>query len=96
MRELARCIAWTLALGAAALLLAAFAGAGLAQADGVWAWAVMLVYSPSYLLGHWWGNGQPPATVLSAFDAAVFGAQFLYFFLITGGVRYLHRKRSRA
>jgi hypothetical protein len=95
MRELTRCIAWTLALGAAALLLAAFAGVGLAQVDGVWAWAVLLVYSPFYLLGHVFGSGKPFSPGWPAFDAAVFGTQFLYFFAITAGVRYLHRKRTR-
>ena len=95
MRELTRCIAWTLALGAVALLLAAFAGIGLAQADGVWAWAVLLVYSPFYLLGHAFGTESSHSLALSNFDAAVFGAQFLYFFVITAGVRYLHRKRAR-
>jgi hypothetical protein len=94
MRELTRCIAWTLAIGAAALLLAAFAGVGLAQADGLWAWAVLLVYSPFYLLGHAFGSAKFSSS-LSGFDAAVFGAQFLYFFVITAGVRYLHRKRTR-
>jgi hypothetical protein len=95
MRELTRCIAWTLAIGAAALLLAAFAGVGLAQADGVWAWAVLLVYSPFYLLGHVFNGEKVASPALSGFDAAVFGAQFLYFFVITAGVRYLHRKRTR-
>jgi hypothetical protein len=95
MRELTRCIAWTLALGAAALLLAAFAGVGLAQVDGVWAWAVLLVYSPFYLLGHVFGSGKPFSPGWPAVDAAVFGTQFLYFFAITAGVRYLHRKRTR-
>jgi hypothetical protein len=95
MRELTRCIAWTLALGAAALLLAAFAGIGLAQVDGAWAWAVLLVYSPFYLLGHVFGSGKPFSPGWPAFDAAVFGTQFLYFFAITAGVRYLHRKRTR-
>ena len=94
MRELTRCIAWTLAIGAAALLLAGFAGMGLAQADGVWAWAVLLVYSPFYLMGHVFSSEKAASAVLSGFDAAVFGAQFLYFFVITAGVRYLYRKRT--
>ena len=95
MRELTRCIAWALAIGTAALLLAAFAEAGLAQADGVWAWAVLLVYSPFYLLGHAFIGERAASPALSWFDAAVFGAQFLYFLLITAGVRYLHRKLAR-
>jgi hypothetical protein len=92
MRELARCIAWALAVGAAALAVAAFAGTGLAQADGVWAWAVLLVYSPFYLLGHVFGAENSHSPRLSAFDAAVFGAQFLYFLAIVAGVRYAFRK----
>jgi hypothetical protein len=95
MRELTRCIAWTLAIGAAALLLAAFAGRGLAQADGAWAWAVLLIYSPFYLLGHAFSGEHPSPLALSSFDAAVFGAQFIYFFLITAAARYLHRKSAR-
>jgi len=95
VRELTRCIAWSLAIGTAALLLAAFAEAGLAQADGVWAWAVLLVYSPFYLLGHVFSGEGAASPALSGFDAAVFGAQFLYFLVITAAVRYLHRKRAR-
>jgi len=93
MRELARCIVWAIALGAPALLVAAFASMGLAQADGLAAWVVFLVYSPFYLLGHAFSadSGDPlPAT---AFEAAVFAAQFLYFFVIVAVVRYLYRKR---
>ena len=95
MRELTRCIAWTLAIGAAALLLAAFAGVGLAHADGVWAWVVLLVYTPFYLLGHAFSAQKSWSPGLSGFDAAVFGAQFLYFLVITAGVRYLYRKKAR-
>ena len=95
MRELTRCIAWALAVGTVALLLAAFAEGGLAQADGMWAWAVLLVYSPFYLLGDVFSGERAASPALSGFDAAVFGAQFLYFLVITAGVRYLHRKRSR-
>ena len=95
MRELARCIAWALALGAAALLVAAFASFGLAQVDGVWAWAVLLVYSPFYLLGYVFGADISYSTGLSAFDAAVFGGQFLYFLAIVAGVRLASRKSAR-
>ena len=88
-------MAWTLALGAAALLLAAFAGIGLAQAEGLYAWAVLLVYSPFYLLGHAFAMQGSHEAGLSAFDGFVFGAQFLYFLAIVAGVRYLYRKRPR-
>jgi hypothetical protein len=95
MRELARCIAWALALGAVALIVAAFASFGLAQVDGVWAWAVLLVYSPFYLLGHVFGADISYSAGLSAFDAAVFGGQFLYFLVIVAGVRFALCKNWR-
>jgi hypothetical protein len=82
-------------VGAAALLLAAFAGRGLAQADGVSAWAVFLIYSPFYLLGHVFGADHSHSAGLSRWDAAVFASQFLYFFVLTAAVRYLYRKRAR-
>jgi hypothetical protein len=95
VRELTRCIAWTLALGAAALLVAAFAGRGLAHADGMAAWAVFLIYSPFYLLGHAFGTDSSHSPGVSAFDAAAFGAQFLYFFALVAGVRFFYRRRTR-
>jgi hypothetical protein len=95
MRELARCIAWALALGAAALVAAAFAGFGLAQVDGAWAWAVLLVYSPFYLLGYVFGADTSYSTGLSPFDAAVFGGQFLYFLVIVASVRFALGKNRR-
>ena len=85
MRELARCIAWTIGLGAPALLVAAFASTGLAQADGVGAWLVFLVYSPFYLLGHAFSPDSNHSLPDSAFDAVVFAAQFAYFFVIVAG-----------
>jgi hypothetical protein len=84
-----------MAVGAPALLVAAFAGVGLAQADGAWAWLVFLVYSPFYLLGHAF-SAEAHSWPDSAQDAAVFAAQFLYFLLIVAGVRYLGRRRRRA
>jgi hypothetical protein len=95
MRELAKCIAWTIAFGAPALVAAAFAGGGLAQADGIWALIVFLVYSPFYLLGHAFSpDAAQTALPESTFDAAVFVAQFLYFFMVVAAVRYFHRKRA--
>lgn len=90
MRELTRCIAWTVGLGALALLFAAFAAKGLAQVDGPWAWLVFLLYSPFYLLGHAFSSSERQLAD-STFEAAVFAAQFLYFLAIVAGVRYLHR-----
>ena len=95
MRELARCIAWALALGAVALVVAAFTSIGLAQANGLWVWAVLLVYWPFYLLGYVVGAETSYSPGLSAFDAAVFGAQFLYFLAIVAGVRFAVRKSGR-
>lgn len=94
MRELTRCIMWAIALGAPALLLAALAGVGLAQVDGPWAWVVFLVYAPFYLLGHAFSPESSNALPDSAFEAAVFAAQFFYFLAIVWGVRFLRRRRS--
>ena len=95
MRELARCIAWALALGTAALVVAGFTSFGLAQADGVWVWAVLLVYSPFYLLGYVFGADTSYSAGLSAFDAAVFCGQFLYFLAIVAGVRFAFCRKWR-
>lgn len=94
MRELTRCIAWAMALGAPALLLAALAGVGLAQADGMWAWLVLLVYSPFYLLGHAFSADLAGSSADPAFEAAAFSAQFLYFLAIVAGARYLYRRKA--
>lgn len=85
---------WAVGLGALALLLAAFGSIGLAQADGLLAVAILLLYSPFYLLGHAFS---PDAAGLSdaGFDASVFAAQFIYFLSIVATVRYLHRNRKR-
>lgn len=95
MRELARCIAWAIGLGTPALVVAAFGGAGLAQADGWWAWLVFVVYSPFYLLGHAFSAESASSLPDSSFDAVVFAAQFLYFLLAVAAVRYVHRLASR-
>ena len=95
MRELARCIVWAIALGALALLLAAFGHIGLAQADGVLAWAVFAVYSPFYLLGHAFSADAAPWSD-SGLDAAVFAAQFLYFLLIVATARVVYRKSGKS
>jgi hypothetical protein len=94
MRELARCIVWAVGLGALALLLAAFGRVGLAQADGVLAWAVFLVYSPFYLLGHAFSSDAQGLSE-TGFNATVFAAQFAYFLLIVAAARFLHRRRAR-
>lgn len=88
MREAARCIAWTLAIGACALAFALFASGGLEQADGPGAWLLLAVYAPYYALVHARLNW-PEA----AFIVAVFAAQFLWFFLGVVAVRRLMRRR---
>ena len=90
MRELARCLVWTLALGAVALLLALFHGVGLAHADGPWAWVLLLVFWPHYLLAAVRGAGPGPANA-----PALFAAQFVYFLAVVFAVRRLRRGKSR-
>lgn len=94
MRELARCVVWATGLGALALLLAAFGRVGLAQADGALAWAVFLLYSPFYLLGHAF-SADPESLSDTGFNATVFAAQFVYFLLIVATVRFVYRRRAR-
>lgn len=79
-----------------ALLLAAFASKGLAQADGPLAWLVFVVYWPFYLLGHAFSSDSSDLVPDSGFEAAVFAAQFLYFLTIVAAVRYLSRGRLPA
>ena len=64
LRELTRCIAWALALGALALFPAMFTTAGLAQAEGPWAWLVLAA------------EGWREAVAMPV----AFAAQFAYFF----------------
>ena len=92
MRELNRCIAWAAGLGAAALLLALFAGAGLAQTDGLWAWAVLAAYAPFYLLGHTFSPDPALAAPEPAFLALAVAAQFAYFACIVAVARYVYRR----
>ncbi|AMO24230.1 hypothetical protein GCM10027034_15680 [Ramlibacter solisilvae] len=87
MRELARCLAWTLALGALALLLAMLPGAGLEHADGPWAWGLLLAFWPHYLLGPGQGAGSGALHV-----AAIFGAQFAWFLAVVAAMRRLRRR----
>jgi hypothetical protein len=89
MRELTRCLAWTLALGAVALLLAMFHSVGLAHADGPWVWLLLLLFWPQYVLG------APGASAGSIYLPAVFVAQFAYFLALVAAVRRLSRGKSR-
>jgi hypothetical protein len=88
VREAARCIAWTLAIGACALAFALFGSGGLEQAEGPAAWLLLAVYAPYYALVHarlaW-----PDAALM----VAVFAAQFLWFLLGVVAVRRLLRRR---
>jgi hypothetical protein len=90
MRELARCLAWTLALGALALLVAMFHGAGLAHTDGPWAWFLLLLFWPHYLLGY--GHDASPQ---SLYLPVVFAAQSGYFLTLVAAVRRLRRGKAR-
>jgi hypothetical protein len=89
MRETARCIAWTLALGALALLFAMFGGSGLEHADGPRAWLLFIVYAPYYLLMD--RAGLPDALLAGA----VFLAQFAYFLAAVAFLRSLARGKAR-
>ncbi len=91
MRELARCISWTLAFGAIALLIAMFTSVGLAQSEGPLSWLVFVVYSPYYLMSHALGPEAAQARMNAAFMPMVFGVQFLYFFVLVVTVRRLTR-----
>jgi hypothetical protein len=93
MREFARCLAWALAVGAVALLLAVFAGRGLAQADGALAWLVLAIYAPFYFLGHAFSGGSASGLTEASLDAAVFAAQFAYFLFFVFALRYAWRRR---
>ena len=88
MREAARCIAWTLAIGACAMAFALFASGGLEQAEGPGAWGLLFVYAPYYALVHarlhW-----PEAALM----VAVFATQFLWFLLGVVAVRRVLRRR---
>jgi hypothetical protein len=95
MRELARCISWTLAVGAVALLVAMFTSVGIAQSDGPLAWLVFAVYSPFYLVSHVLGPDPSQARLNALFIPSAFAAQFLYFFVFVAASRYLSRKSGR-
>jgi hypothetical protein len=91
MREFARCIAWTLALGTAALLFAMFGGGGLEHADGPQAWVLFSIYAPYYLLDHGTAPHWPGPLVM----VAAFLAQFAYFLAAVAIVRSLARGKVR-
>jgi hypothetical protein len=90
MREFARCIAWTLALGTVALLFAMFGG-GLEHADGPHAWILFSIYAPFYVLGHGLAPYWPEPLVL----VAAFLAQFAYLLAVVALMRLLARGKSR-
>jgi hypothetical protein len=91
MREFARCIAWTLALGTLALLFAMFGGSGLEHADGPRAWVLFSIYGPYYLLDHGTSPHWPEPLVL----VAALLAQFSYFLVAVAIVRSLARGKAR-
>lgn len=95
MREISKCIAWALGMGAVALLAAACSGNGPAQMDGVSAWLVFLVYAPCYLLGQVFVPEFSAQTPGTSFMAQAVAAQFLYFFLVAAALRLWLRKRRR-
>ena len=95
MRELTRCIAWTLGLGALLLLAAVMTGVGLAQMDGALAWLVFAMYAPFYLLGHTLGTQLSDSVHDPLFLAAAMAAQFMYVLFIVACVRAFARARAR-
>ncbi|HSH89312.1 MAG TPA: hypothetical protein VK996_04970 [Ramlibacter sp.] len=95
MRELTRCIVWTLCLGALALVIAAVMDIGVAQTEGASSWLILAVYAPFYLLGHAF-HADPSGWLHDpAFLAATIAVQFFYFLALVGATRYLYRGRSR-
>jgi hypothetical protein len=88
VRDAARSIAWTLAIGACALAFALFASGGLEQAEGPGAWLLLVAYAPYYGLVH--ARLHWPDTALVV---AVVVAQFLWFFIGVVAVRRFVRRR---
>ena len=96
MRELTRCIAWTVGLGAIAFAVAVATNVGLAQSEGFRAWLVFAAYAPFYGLVHAFHVEMSSWQEDSVFLAAALVAQFLYFLAIVTLVRFLYRQRRRA
>ena len=94
-RELTRCIAWALGLGALAFAVALLVDKGLPQLDGVWAWIAFIVYAPYYLLVHLFQARLTSWHDDPAFTGAAVAAQLAWFFVVVAVVRMAWRRSRR-
>jgi hypothetical protein len=95
MRELTRCIAWTLGLGALALAIAAAANLDLAHTEGARSWIVFVAYAPFYLLVHVFNTDPADWLADTGFLAAALAGQFAYYLAVVAVIRWLWRRKRR-